>query len=214
LDKASATTDISDEWLLAAAVAVWRERVFRISREAASPWALADSWRLYGASMQELSFQFGDRVLTCRVGPGDATEFSLETPQGQTPIRALFEGEHVVLCLNGLQRQLTGVSQGNDSIVIYKGRNYRLTWIDPLEPPRRESDAATSFVAPLPARVMRIFVANGDHVVKGAPILVLEAMKMEIPVNASQDCVIEAILCHEGEAVREGDELVAMAALA
>jgi 3-methylcrotonyl-CoA carboxylase alpha subunit len=216
LDKTPAAAEISDEWVLAAAVAVWRERVRCKMRDAAqnSPWAVADSWRLYGASTQALSFRLGDRILTCRVGAGDATGFSLETPEGQTPIRVRFEGAQVILRLHGLQQRLAVVAQGNDDVVIHKGRNRRLSWIDPLEPPGRADDTATSFVAPLPARVTRIFVRNGDHVVKGSPILVLEAMKMEIPVNAPQNCVIEAILCREGEAVREGDELVSMAALA
>lgn len=216
LDKTRVAAEIDDEWILAAAVAVWRERVRCKMRDAAlnSPWAVADSWRLYGASTQALSFRLGDRILTCRVGAGDATGFLLETPEGQTPIRVRFEGAQFVLDLHGRQQRLTVVTQGNDYVVIHKGRNRRLSWIDPLEPPARADDAETSFVAPLPARVTRIFVRNGDHVVKGSPILVLEAMKMEIPVNAPQNCVIEAILCREGEAVREGDELVSMAARA
>ncbi|GLI91888.1 acetyl/propionyl/methylcrotonyl-CoA carboxylase subunit alpha [Methylocystis echinoides] len=216
LDKTPVASEIDDEWILAAAVAAWRERVRCKMRDAAqnSPWAVADSWRLYGASTQALSFRLGDRILTCRVGTGDATGFSLETPEGQTPIRVRFEGAQVILGLHGRQQRLTVVAHGNDDVVIHKGRNRRLSWIDPLEPPARADDAETSFVAPLPARVTRIFVRNGDHVVKGSPILVLEAMKMEIPVNAPQNCVIEAVLCREGEAVREGDELVSMAARA
>ncbi|MGE5389063.1 MAG: acetyl-CoA carboxylase biotin carboxyl carrier protein subunit, partial [Hyphomicrobiales bacterium] len=112
----------------------------------------------------------------------------------------------------GVQRQFTVVPQGQDYVIVDRGRNLRLEWIDPLKPPPPETSDVKSFLSPLPARVTRIFVKGGDRVMKGAPILVLEAMKMEIPMKSPGDGVIEAVLCEEGQSVREGEQLVAMAA--
>jgi 3-methylcrotonyl-CoA carboxylase alpha subunit len=216
LANAPPVEDIGEEWLLAAAVAAWRENCHRAAREADgwSPWAQVDSWRLYGESGREFRFRLGDRILTCRIYFEDAAGFSIETAKGRQPVSATVEATNVTLCLGDARRRLAVFSQGNNYVVINRGRNHRLEWIDPLEPPPRETAGAKSFLAPLPARVTRIFVKDGDHVAKGAPILVLEAMKMEIPMNAPESGVIEAILCGEGQSVREGEQLVAMAAQA
>ena len=53
----------------------------------------------------------------------------------------------------------------------------------------------------MPARVSRILVQPGSPVKKGDPLVVLEAMKMELPVRAPADAVVTAVHCREGELV-------------
>ncbi|MCS0496895.1 acetyl-CoA carboxylase biotin carboxyl carrier protein subunit [Ancylobacter mangrovi] len=52
--------------------------------------------------------------------------------------------------------------------------------------------------------VWKIEKAVGDNVAEEEVILILESMKMEIPVSASEDGVILEILVAEGETVTEG----------
>lgn len=61
---------------------------------------------------------------------------------------------------------------------------------------------AQSLTAPMPARVVRILVEAGSAVKKGDTLLVLEAMKMELPVRAPADGVVTAVHCREGELVQ------------
>jgi 3-methylcrotonyl-CoA carboxylase alpha subunit len=72
----------------------------------------------------------------------------------------------------------------------------------------RHRDASMS--APMPGLVLKILVRQGDVVAKGAPLLILEAMKMEHPIVAPRDGKIAAIHCTEGELVQPGVELVTM----
>lgn len=72
----------------------------------------------------------------------------------------------------------------------------------------RNQDALTP---PMSATVVRIAVKPGDRVVAGAPLVVLEAMKMELPIRAPHDGVIAAINCREGEMVQPGTVLVEFA---
>jgi 3-methylcrotonyl-CoA carboxylase alpha subunit len=65
-----------------------------------------------------------------------------------------------------------------------------------------------SMEAPMPGVITKILVAPGDVVKKGAPLLVLEAMKMEHQIAAPHDGTIAAIHCREGELVQPGVELV------
>ena len=67
-----------------------------------------------------------------------------------------------------------------------------------------------SMSAPMPGVVLKIFVKNGDVVEKGAPLLILEAMKMEHQIVAPRDGTISTVNCSEGELVQPGVELVTM----
>jgi acetyl-CoA carboxylase biotin carboxyl carrier protein len=58
--------------------------------------------------------------------------------------------------------------------------------------------------------VWKIEVAVGDRVAADEPLVILESMKMEIPLLAPQAGVVSAILVKEGDAVDEGDVAVVL----
>jgi acetyl-CoA carboxylase biotin carboxyl carrier protein len=58
--------------------------------------------------------------------------------------------------------------------------------------------------------VWKVEVAVGDRVEEGDTVLILESMKMEMPVEAEDDGVVKEILVEEGQAVSEGDTLVVL----
>jgi 3-methylcrotonyl-CoA carboxylase alpha subunit len=64
--------------------------------------------------------------------------------------------------------------------------------------------------APMPGVVLKILVEPGSVVVKGAPLVILEAMKMEHTINAPRDGKIAAVHCREGEMVQPGVDLVTL----
>ena len=64
--------------------------------------------------------------------------------------------------------------------------------------------------AQITGRVFRIEIAVGAAVEAGAELLVLESMKMEIPVEAPRAGRVAEIRVREGDAVEEGDVLVVL----
>ena len=62
--------------------------------------------------------------------------------------------------------------------------------------------------APMPGLVVRVQVEAGQQVVAGAPVVVLEAMKMENQLRAPAPGVVSAVLVGPGEAVEKGRALV------
>jgi acetyl-CoA carboxylase biotin carboxyl carrier protein len=58
--------------------------------------------------------------------------------------------------------------------------------------------------------VWRIQCEIGDQVAEGETVVVLESMKMEMPVEAEDGGVVAEILCEEGQAVTQGDTLVVL----
>jgi acetyl-CoA carboxylase biotin carboxyl carrier protein len=58
--------------------------------------------------------------------------------------------------------------------------------------------------------VWKIECAVGDAVAEGDILVVLESMKMEMPVETDDAGVVSEIRCAEGQAVHEGDTLVVL----
>ena len=63
--------------------------------------------------------------------------------------------------------------------------------------------------APMPGLVTKIFVAEGDVIKQGEPLLILEAMKMENVFKAASDVIIKSISVGERQAVEKGEVLIA-----
>jgi acetyl-CoA carboxylase biotin carboxyl carrier protein len=59
--------------------------------------------------------------------------------------------------------------------------------------------------------VWKIEVKKGDSVTEGTVVVILESMKMEMPVEAEEEGVVEEVLVQEGQAVTEGAPLVRLA---
>jgi acetyl-CoA carboxylase biotin carboxyl carrier protein len=58
--------------------------------------------------------------------------------------------------------------------------------------------------------VWKIEVKVGDNVDEGDTVVILESMKMEMPVEAEDAGTVREILCEEGQAVNEGDPLLVL----
>ena len=87
--------------------------------------------------------------------------------------------------------------------VFFDGR----VWEVEVETPgrgRRRSAAAGGLSSPMPATVVRVLAPAGTAVTRGETILVVEAMKMEMPLRAPLDGTVKAVNCREGELVQPG----------
>ena len=63
-------------------------------------------------------------------------------------------------------------------------------------------------VAELVAAVLKVEVGVGDHVVADDPVVILESMKMEIPVLAEVPGLVSEVIVSDGDVVNDGDPLV------
>jgi 3-methylcrotonyl-CoA carboxylase alpha subunit len=79
---------------------------------------------------------------------------------------------------------------------------------DPLAPPRTETAGNERVTAPVPGRVARVLVRPGDVVEKNAPLVVIEAMKMELTLRAPLEGTVAQVRHAVDDMVEEGTELV------
>jgi biotin carboxyl carrier protein len=92
----------------------------------------------------------------------------------------------------------------------------RWVWVDGrvkrLAPPStgraRGRAAIDELAAPMPATVVKVLVHPGAAVKRGETLLMLEAMKMELPIRAPRDGVVKSINCQPGELVQPGTHLL------
>ncbi len=205
LTAGTATTP--DMAIAAAAIAILRARAAAAitPTDPHSPRSAQDSWRPNLPGRQTILLRHRDTTTTITAQP-DGDSWRLEWDG--TPRTAQATGH--ILRLGGTTAPARVVRQPPHLVVVLDGTNHTLEEIDPLAPPEAATAGAGRITSPIPGRVARLLVQPGDHVTKGQVLLVLEAMKMELPLAAAADGTIAAIRCAEGEMVSEGVELVTM----
>jgi len=73
-----------------------------------------------------------------------------------------------------------------------------------------EEDVVPEVEAHITGTVWKIECQVGEQIAEGDTVVILESMKMEMPVEAEDPGVVKEILCEEGQAVNEGDTLVVL----
>jgi 3-methylcrotonyl-CoA carboxylase alpha subunit len=180
----------------------------RASADPYSPWHRAMGWRLNDDAFHVLRLKDGARdiALTAHFrGEG----FVLDLPGGAIPARGTLEADgRLTADLGGATTRATVVRQGDDIVVLVAGESRRLTLFNPMHAAAGAEGAGGRLTAPMPGKVVAVRSEAGARVKRGAPLLVLEAMKMEHTIAAPADGVVESIRFRAGDQVDEGAELV------
>jgi pyruvate carboxylase len=78
----------------------------------------------------------------------------------------------------------------------------------PVARKKKRGDDHGALASPMPATVVQINVEPGQRVSKGDVLIMLEAMKMELPIKAPRDAAVKALGCKPGELVQPGVPLL------
>ena len=140
----------------------------------------------YGRDGLSLEFAGADRS-ACNSRAGEAARFEITLEAATETVSAIWSARDLDLA----------TPRGH----------FQLHWIDPFAPELGEAAAASRIVAPMPGTVTRVLAEPGADLARGAPLLVLEAMKMEHTLRAPGDGRLKALKCAVGDFVQEGTEL-------
>jgi biotin carboxyl carrier protein len=142
---------------------------------------LAGSGKSYSAAI-------GDRTVDVEIIYAESGKLDL-----------LIDGERVIAYVS---------SEGTKRWVTVNGQTFVLTKSSGAKRRGAGQDQASELAAPMPGQVRAVNVAEGEAVTKGQTLLVLEAMKMEIRIQAPFDGMVSSILVKVGQTV-EREQILA-----
>ncbi len=121
------------------------------------------------------------------------------------------DGLYHAFTLNGHRRRAAVLNVGDQVWVHLDGTTYALRWVNPLPVTAARREAAGSLRAPMPGKIIRVAVEQGQTVTAGDLLMILEAMKMEHRIEAPYDGVVSVLCYQEGETVSADEILLELA---
>jgi 3-methylcrotonyl-CoA carboxylase alpha subunit len=171
-----------------------------------SPWTTVDGWRLNLGSHHEFVFAEGGRIHGVEVH-FTAAGLKLSIDGHDYAFTGGEEAGSLRVALGGASFRVRAVRDGADWHLFRDGAHRVLT-LQSAQMAEAPDAVIGSLAAPMPGKVLQVLVAVGAKVAKGAPLVILEAMKMEHTIAAPHDGQVAEIHFKAGEQVNEGAELL------
>jgi len=184
------------------------EAAAQASGDPYSPWHSTGGWQLNSDNHHRLDFIDGGEAVQV-TAHFRAEGYLLDLPGGSFLVSGCID-EDGDLCadLDGRRCRATVVRHGQELTILSDGHSHLLTVEDPALLAEDHEVAAGRLTAPMPGKVVAVMVAAGDRVERGAPLVVLEAMKMEHTITAPTAGVVARLPFAVGAIVSEGEELL------
>jgi len=174
---------------------------------AISPWRRGDGWTLAGARKRTLIFRDGEARLSAVLRyERDGMRMEFSGAVHPLAVSARRAGEFEV-AFGDIKETCRAAWSARDLDLLTPRDRLKLHWLDPFAAELGEAAAADRISAPMPGTIIRILAEAGAELTVGAPILVLEAMKMEHTLRAPAPGRLVALNCAVGEFVQEGADL-------
>ncbi len=205
----------SDEVVAAAVLAVLDQRRATAEQQAArtddpySPWNSTHGWRLNERVHETVQLDWNEQRYAVQVAY-IGREYHMTLPTSPANTRVVHrEPGRLAVEIAGRRFNVGVHVEGQDISVMARRGTYRFALHDPGTAAMGQDASGGKLTAPMPGKVTKVHVKAGAAVKKGAPLLTLEAMKMEHTLNAPADGTVVSLRFGEGDQVEEGVELVA-----
>ncbi len=169
-----------------------------------SPWRTNSGWRLNSRKEIACSFECNDQI------------FNVSALLGEQPIVVIIK-EREFRCFNvqifdhsieakidEVEWTLPVILLEDEIYLFHQSSRYGLRLSDRLSVAHSTNVDAGSLTAPLPGRIARVLVEEGESVSTGQVLIVVEAMKMEHPIASPIDGFVTSIPYSENQLVDEG----------
>ena len=178
---------------------------YRQTAEFSKPWLLRffDQIRFYEVSQEELQeirreFPRGNYPLKIEESSFSLSDYQQFIEDNATDIEQFRAKRHAAFLEELAQWHATG--QFNFEAEEQQQQEDEVSW----------PEDSTVVDSPVSGSVWQTEVAVGDHVRAGQALVILESMKMEIPIQAPRDGVVSHLLLSAGQRVRPGQALVVL----
>lgn len=175
-----------------------------------SPWQQTNNWEMNRLAWEKVYFYDGASEHEVAIDHQDG-EITLHiNAQALTASGRLNKEGELAATLDDTRLRLRVVQQGEQLTLFHNGNSYRLDLINKTAFDVAEDAAAGGLNAPMPGKIVQVLVEQNEKVVKGMPLIILEAMKMEHTITAPRDGQVATIHFAVGDIVIEGAALLVM----
>jgi 3-methylcrotonyl-CoA carboxylase alpha subunit len=165
----------------------------------------------FGANYQEREFQLANipadgtsdshpiSVKVQQVAP-QMFNISIDSSKFDNVVSTLDSSNTITSFYPHTRLSATFIRDEDRVILFQQGKQYRLKLIMPkwAEKALGVKEITNSVLAPMPCKVLRVEVAEGDTVTKDQPLVVIESMKMETVIRSPHDGVIAKVVHKKG----------------
>jgi 3-methylcrotonyl-CoA carboxylase alpha subunit len=173
------------------------------------PWLALTAWRQWGPAVQHVHLMHNRRPFEAVVRSHNLASHEVESAAGAVAlVLERTSGPNIRFECDGRVADARVAMAADDIIVHLDGHNFTFSRPDAHGGEDDEGAHEDRVMAPIPGLVKLVRATAGSQVVKGDPLVVLEAMKMEHTLSAPRDGKIAEVLASAGELVQEGSVLV------
>ncbi len=204
--------------LAAAVLRLLRDEPVADPADPYSPWGRASAWRLNGAGWQDFRLLDAEATLLLRAQPGTTPRITFPDGVAEATEAVRWQGDGVSFILGspsaGTAHDAIVLREAATLSVILDGETHALHHIDPHAGSAAMQEGGGRVLAPMPGRVLQMLATPGQEVARGAVLLVMEAMKVQMRITAPAASRVIALRCGVGDLVADGAELVVLEPLA
>jgi 3-methylcrotonyl-CoA carboxylase alpha subunit len=179
----------------------------------ADPWVDLVGWRLWSEATITVSMVDDHEAIDVDILVDGPSDYRINTPDGGKLVVSglVSDGPKIRCAMDGRNVQVEAVQQGKSVTVFIDGRSFSWSIADPLLTGDAEETAGDRLIAPMPGLIKAVEAQPGDLVPQNMPLIVMEAMKMELTLKAPRDGVVDSALVEVGDQVDEGAVLLELA---
>ncbi len=160
--------------------------------------------------MEMTSYQLGDEVVNVGLErEGEVVRMTIADRVYEVSVIHSRAGE-VTFKVDGLIHNAFVADDSSTRYVAIAGNVFELRKPDARRTRRASQPGENNLTASMPGQITKVLVHEGDAVQRGQPLVVLEAMKMEIKIAAPHDGRVAKVLVEQGQVVDRGQTLIEM----
>ena len=113
-----------------------------------------------------------------------------------------------ILAIGGRRYPVFGARRKESILVSVGPASFEFKPAEEASRRRARGLAAAEILTPMPGKVLKVLVSDGDLVQAGQPLVVIEAMKMETTLAAERAALVKHVRVEEGQTVDHGAVLI------
>lgn len=158
-----------------------------------SPWFDTTGWRLNVQSSRHLYFSYAEEESINIEVTEHENHFIFHLEQDIEVLLETIDSQSIRLRINNSWERFRILKEGKNLLISWKNRWYPIMTINPFEPNLSNLAKASTITAPMPGKLIKVLINEGDSVIEGQPLAILEAMKMEHTLRATFDGIIDQV---------------------